>query len=252
MHFVPNSPAQKPDVVAGNVERSDRSYKNISVSLRGETMAYALQHAIYNIAANVYEPIIGGWVQRKYSPGHAGNYKQNFLGEIAGDITGAGALILAEAFASGPLHICTRTMRSWIDPFYTSVAHRVFADQKDNPNYDKLVNDWKIFQERNLVRSALMLGTGIAGNIITQKTLLKNPAPAKIILLGKAASATVTTALGLAIRFAAPDAMKKTDKWLSEKLFIPLLDDEKPGKAHPAATHVDRVLTRNPELELVR
>jgi hypothetical protein len=212
------------------------SAQGISAELRGETMAYAVQHGIQSLLANFYEPYVNYLVQKQYAKGtHAGhgNYAQNFAGEIAGDLTGAATLILAESLAPKQLHACTRTMRSWVDPLYESVAHRVLAEHAGEPDYAQQVQSWKTFQERNLVRSAIMMTTGIAGNIAMQKAL-GNPSPMKLIFAGKLASSALTTGLGLATRMLFPAQTKQLDSWMSKRIFAPLLGDAKPGESHAA------------------
>lgn len=203
----------------------------VSAHLRGETMAYALQSGIYNLAANCFEPYINYRVQKYYSgtgKDHQvayGNYPQNLAGELAGDVIGSSALILAEALFPEQTHFCTRAMRGWVDPLYTSVAHRVFAKEKDTPGYEKKVEDWKIFQERNLVRSLIIATAGIAGNITVQKTLVGNPSPARIVFAGKLASTALTTTIGLVTRLTFPDKMRSLDNWISKKIFVPFMED---------------------------
>lgn len=197
----------------------------VTSQLRGETMAYALQSAVHNLGANLFEPYINYRVQKSYSR-KGGSYTQNLAGEFAGDIIGASTLMLAEAVCPEQLHACTRTMRSWVDPLYTSVAHKVFAKEKDSPDYDQKIEKWKTFQERNLARSAIIATAGIAGNIATQKLVIGNPAPTKIIFIGKLISTALTTTLGLSARFAFPEQMKSADKWMSKNIFAPMLKDK--------------------------
>src|SRR4051812_36886548 len=84
----------------------------ISAQLRGETVAYAVQHAIYSLGANLYEPYINQYRQKRYSRTHpsasAGTYGQNLIGELAGDVAGAGTLILSEALFPSQLHTFMR------------------------------------------------------------------------------------------------------------------------------------------------
>jgi hypothetical protein len=204
-------------------------------------MAYALQSGIYNLAANFFEPYINYRVQKHYSgsgaarPEAHGNYAQNLAGEFAGDIIGAASLMLAEAVCPEQLHACTKTMRGWVDPLYDTVARKVFAKEQGAPDYEQKVEQWKTFQERNLVRSTIMSGAGIAGNVITQKAVIGNPSPTGLIFKGKLASTTLTTALGLSVRLAFPDQMKNVDRWVGKNLFAPVFEDK-------TASHVKKQL----------
>ncbi len=208
--------------------------QEVSAKLRGETMAYAAQSGLYNLAANFFEPYLNYRLQKYYSEHipvgaahHAhGTYAQNLAGEFAGDFLGATSLILAEALVPNQFHRFSRTIRSWIDPLYTSVAHAVFASQCNQPGYEEKIESWKLFQERNFVRSGVMLAASMVGNIATQK-MLGNPSPASLIFEGKLASATLTTAMGLAIRFAFPMQMQGMDEWVGKHVFRPLMDDDK-------------------------
>jgi hypothetical protein len=204
----------------------------VSAQLRGETMAYAAQTGALSLFANVYEPWLNSRIQKHYSshsakPEAYGGYWKNFGGELAGDVTGFGSLMLAEMLFPEQLHSCTRKMRSWVDPLYSSVAHRVFADEKDSPDYAQKVDAWKTFQERNLVRSTIMAATGITGNVAAQKWVIHNESPTKVIFLGKLATTALTTALGLTARLAFPDGTKNVDRWMSTNIFAPMLDDGK-------------------------
>jgi len=245
----PVESSSKP-ATSGSEKKTDK--KTVSAKLRGETMAYAAQSAIYNLGANFFEPYINYRVQKRYSshdashPGVHGNYTQNLAGEFAGDIIGSSSLILAEALIPEQLHACTRKMRSWIDPLYTSVAHIAFAKEKSEPGYEQKIEKWKTFQERNLVRSAIIATVGIAGNLATQKMLIKNPSPTGLIFAGKLASTSLTTAIGLGVRLAFPHQMKGVDRWMSKKIFAPMMQDEEtPTDDAHAASHADRLVNQS-------
>ncbi|MFO0388889.1 MAG: hypothetical protein ACK502_04115 [Alphaproteobacteria bacterium] len=227
----------------------------VSAQVRGETVAYAVQSGLFSLAANIYEPYISLLVQKKYAnkynfdaPAHQryGTYTQNFTGELVGDLAGASSLILAEAIAPEELHRFTRGARKMIDPLFTTVAHSVFADEKDTPDYQKHVDEWKTFQERNFVRSGIIASTGTLGNLLTQKLLLKNPSPAGVIFAGKAASTALTTAIGLASRFCFPDQMKSMDSWISKRYLVSHLEDKDLDENHNQ--HVARLHTTSPEI----
>jgi hypothetical protein len=218
----------------------------VTAQVRGETVAYALQSGLFSLAANIYEPYVNLLVQKKYAKKYRydaptgqryGTYGQNLTGELVGDLTGAGSLILAEAIAPEELHRFTRGTRKLIDPLFTSVAHSVFNDEKGQPDYDKKVEQWKLFQERNFVRSGIIAGTGMAGNLITQKLLMRNPSPTGVIFAGKAISTAITTVLGLTARFTFPDQMKSMDSWISKRYLAPHLED-KELDGDNAETHV--------------
>lgn len=220
----------------------------ISAQLRGETMAYAVQSAFYNLGANIFEPYVNYRIQKYYAgrdpsnAGNYGNYTQNLAGELAGDLAGAGALMFAESFFPEQLHTVTRRLRSWVDPLYTSVAHKVLAKEAARPDYDQVVEKWKTYQERNLVRSAIIATAGIAGNLLTQKAIVGNPAPTKLIFAGKLVSTLLTTTLGLSVRMGFPEQTKAMDKWIGQRVFAPMLKD-KGTLQEPVqpSTHVDKL-----------
>lgn len=230
---------------------TENAYKepnSVSAQLRGETMAYAVQSAVYNLGANFFEPYINYQVQKRYS-GHGlahntahGNYAQNLAGEFAGDIIGASTLMLAEAICPEQLHAGTRRARSWIDPIYSSIAQKVFAKEKGSPDYEQKIDKWKTFQERNLVRSTIIATAGIAGNIATQKLVIGNPSPTKLIFAGKLVSTALTTAIGLGARMAFPERMKSLDTLVGKKIFKPLLNDKEiSADADISTTYADRL-----------
>lgn len=227
--------------------------KIVTSQLRGETIAYAVQNGVYNLAANFVEPYISYQAQKLYS-GHKrnaqyGNYTQNLAGEFAGDLIGCSALILAETMIPKQLHTFARGARGWVDPLYTSVAHRVFAREKAEPDYEQKVEQWKTFQERNLVRSLIMTTAGIAGNVATQKMMLGNPSPTGVVFTGKLLSATLTTAFGLGLRMAFPEKLKSVDNWMGRKI-APMLQEKHLTPASGPAPHADQLLESRKEPEL--
>lgn len=237
-------------------DKENKESAPITAQLRGETMAYAVQSAVYNLGANFFEPYVNYRVQKYYSqhnPSHpgAGNYTQNLAGEFAGDIIGSSTLLLAEAICPEQLHSCMRTVRSWVDPLYTSVAHRVFAKEKDSPDYEQKIEKWKTFQERNLVRSAIIATAGIAGNVATQKLVIGNPSPTKLIFAGKLISTALSTSIGLGVRLAFPDQMKGMDKWMSKNIFAPMLKDKvMPDEDVPSVSYVEKLNQKDGQMFL--
>lgn len=237
-------------------DKTPKKVETVTVSAqdRGETMAFALQNGIYNIAANFYEPYVSYLVQRRFAPPHAkpssyGNYAQNLGGEFAGDVIGASALVLAEALMPQHLHSFTRSFRSKVDPLYASVARNIFAKDLNTPDYDRKVQEWKDFQERNLVRSMIMAGAGIAGNVAVQKYLLKNPSPTNLVFAGKLVSRSLTLGVNLGARLAFPEQFDRADEWVSNKFFAPMMDaqqikleekEETPATEEPK-THVEKL-----------
>lgn len=207
---------------------------------RGETVAYALQGGAMNLAANVFEPYIGYRIQ-KYGAGKDaahGNYTQNLAGEIAGDLTGAGTLILAEAICPKQLHACSEAFRRVVDPLYSRIAKVALAREEGKPDYAAKVEQWKDFQEKNLVRSTIMAAGGIIGNLVMQKMVMGNPSPTGLIFLGKLASATLTTSVGLTARFAFPGQMKKVDSWMGRQI-APMMSDVQISE--PMDSHAARI-----------
>jgi hypothetical protein len=253
----PDSPEQAPNYQSG---AAGKQAKTVSAEVRGEAMAFALQSAACNLGANFFEPYIGYRIQKQFAakgtdaaPSH-GTYTQNLAGELAGDVIGASTIIFAEAVCPEQLHAFTRRARKFVDPLYDSVAHMVFAKDRGSPDYEKKVEEWKLFQERNLVRSAIIAGAGIAGNLATQKYLVRNPSLTGLIFAGKLTSTAITTALGLTVRLAFPEKMKKVDSWISKKMFGPILkkkDDQPVNGAEPQAesqAHFERLLQQSTEI----
>lgn len=236
----------------GDTEVDNESKPAVPAQLRGETIAYAMQNGIINLAANFYEPYINYRIQQRYAgkdtpkPGTYGNYTQNLIGEFAGDLVGSATLILAETICPEQLHACTRAMRSWVDPLYEAAAHRVLAKEKDAPDYKEKVEHWKTFQERNLVRSAIMATAGIAGNIATQKMIVGNPSPTQLIFIGKLAGTAVTTTIGLTARFTCPDQMNNMDKWMGKHIARWMGD--KGIESQLPASHAEKLVKQNSEL----
>jgi hypothetical protein len=226
----------------------------VSSQVRGETMAYAMQSGIFSIMANLYEPYLNLLIQKKYYQKYAahdaekyqryGTYTQNLAGELVGDLTGAGTLFAAELSAPEQLHRFTRGARRFIDPLFESVAHRVFYDEKNTPGYEQKMEEWKVFQERNFVRSGIIASAGMAGNLLTQKLWCHNPSPTHVIFLGKAATTMLTTALGLGVRFAFPDQMKGLDGWVSKRYLAPRLNDTEMGDS-PKPSFAEKVTAQN-------
>lgn len=218
----------------------DTGQIRVPTQLRAETIAYALQSGVCNIAANFFEPYIGYQIQKR-NHGAAekyGSYTQNLGGEFAGDLIGSGSLILAETICPNELHAGLKQARKLVDPLYASAAHIVLAKEKNSPDYQQKVDKWKTFQERNLVRSGLMAITGIAGNIATQKLLLENPSPTGLIFKGKLLSTAVTTGIGLCSRLVFPKQMGALDKWIGKEI-VPLIETE--AETAAKATHARKL-----------
>ena len=256
--------------------KDEKETPAVTAQLRAESIAYAVQTGVFNLAANFVEPYINYRIQQQHSihnePQHTGNnqpqhvggnqpqhaggnavhvdgahpeargtYTQNLVGEFAGDLIGSSTLILAETLIPGPLHAFTRAARSLVDPVYTPIAHMVLAKDRFEPDHEERVEQWKTFQERNLVRSAIMATAGIAGNVLTQKYLVGNPSPTSLILKGKLLSTALTTATELGVRFAFPHHMGRLDKWMGGK-FAPMMKDETlPGEENASTLHTDKI-----------
>lgn len=200
----------------------------VTAQLRGEVLAYAMQSAVCGLGTSFLEPYINHSVQKQYAkdPSHHakyGSYTQNLGGELIGDLAGAATLMTAELLFPEQLHSNSRKVRKCIDPLYDTVAHRVFASEKGAPDYDKKIEEWKTFQERNLVRSLIIATGSIVGNVASQKYLIGNPAPGKTIFAGKLFSTSLTTAMGLCVRMAFPKQMDALDERMSKKYFAPML-----------------------------
>lgn len=239
-YYVRNTTTVAAHMVTPSVsDTTTEADHTLSAELRGETIAYAVQSGVYNLAANFVEPYINYRIQQRYSGpdarhhGPHGSYTQNLVGEFAGDLIGCSTLILAETIMPTQLHTFTRTARTWIDPLYTRIAHAVLATHRSDTDYEQQIERWKTFQERSLIRSTIMATAGIVGNVATQKMLVGNPSPSSLIFKGKLVSTAITTALGLVARFALPQQTRRMDKWIGNHL-SPMMED----KAMPTAGHV--------------
>lgn len=207
-----------------------------SAQHRGEVIAYALQNGLFGFGANLFEPYVNSSVQKMLAhrqKGRAqqkayGGYFQNLLGEVAGDVAGVSVLVAGETWCPVALHTVLRNMRQTIDPLYNTVAQWVFSDEVGSPDYQKKVDEWKLAQERNFCRSAIMSVAGMTANIAAQKLVL-NEAPISAIFKGKLCSSVLTTSLGLAARVALADQTKGIDVWLSKNLFAPMLRKQDAG-----------------------
>lgn len=238
-------------VPAPAVDEKGGAKPAVSAKLRGEAMAFAVQSAVFNLGANIFEPYINYLVQKHFAGAEDGsrgathgNYTQNLAGEVAGDLAGAATLMFAELAFPRQLHDCSKKIRKCVDPIYDGVAHRVFAKDAAKPDYEKKIEEWKTFQERNLVRSLIVATAGIAGNLATQKIIMGNPSPMGLIFSGKLAGTTLTTALGLSVRLAFPRQMNALDETMGSRMFAPLLDRgtgaEDVEAEKRASSHVDR------------
>lgn len=209
--------------------RPPMASSQITPELRSETMAFALQNGFFNLGANLFEPAVGRWVQQRYAkPTHArhGTYLQNLGGEVAGDISGTAALILSEALFPQQLHGVLRAGRALCDPLYEALAPYALKDDPASSGYAQAKEEWKTFQGRSLVRTLIMDTANIASNITVQKTLIKNPSPAGVILKGKLLSTALSASLLLGARFVAPNRTGKADEWIGEIIFEPMLSEE--------------------------
>ncbi len=240
---------------ATDANKAAPSGQPVSAQLRGETIGYAVQSIGYNLAGNLIEPYISYRIQQHYSGRHpsahgGGNYSQNVAGEFIGDFAGGAALIAAETCIPTQLHDFTRKARGWLDPFYDKIARNFLVHDCTDKEYEQKVNSWKVFQERNMVRSGLIATVGIAANVATQKWLLSNPSPTGVILGGKLASTAVTMALGLGARFAFPKQMNSMDQWMG-KVITPMIEEkEADSQNKPAVSHVEKLAKKEKSTQL--
>lgn len=236
---------------------------HVSNHLRGETMAFAAQNMLSNVVWNFLEPIAGVKFQKYFSnrthDGPSGTYAQNVAGEFAGDAIGSSTLFLAELAVPEQLHGASRVVRKMVDPIYAQAAEIVFAKDKNDPDIEQRKQEWKVFQERNLVRSGVIMGAGIAGNLATQKWLLNNPSTVIAIFKGKLLTTALSSGAGLAIRAAFPEQMHGMDEWMSKKLFEPMLEntesdkektDEKNMRHDKPVSFVDKEMQRRAVADL--
>lgn len=206
--------------------------------LRAENMAYATQSTFVNLGANLFEPLIGSWWQRRHTdnrgkPGFGKSYGINFGGELAGDIGGGGTLFLASAVAPQMTQGFISFTGRLLHPVFFSVAHVVFRDEFNEPDYMAKVQKWARFQERSFARSLIVTAGGIAANVSTQKYILKSQSPTGVIFAGKLLSTSITNSLMLLVRLTMPQKMKDLDismgrRYLNKDEIAPV-------------SHVDRV-----------
>ena len=229
--------------VQDDQEKADKP-KPVSAQLRGETMGYAVQSIGYNLVGNLFEPYVSYRIQQRYSGSDAahrdqhGSYTQNLAGELLGDVAGGAALIAAEAVCPTQLHDFTRKARDCIDPVYDKLAHVFLKKDCSDKEYKERVDAWKVFQERNVVRSAIIGVTGIVVNVAAQKLMLGNPSPTNVVLAGKLASTALSSALGLGARFLLPMQMNRIDQTMG-KVMAPMVGDA--GTPEEPAAHYSHV-----------
>lgn len=259
------------DTKAAEIEKTKAALANpdapqsVSSQERGETMAYAAQNMLVNSVGNVIESGINFGVQKyfaQHDPAHkmqSGTMAQNLSGEFAGDFAGSIALVAAEALCPEQYHSFSRRVRSWIDPFYEKLARNLLKKDCPDDEYEKKVHDWKVFQERNVVRAGFIGVVGVGANLVAQK-VLNNQAPLRVIALGKVISTGIMMAGGLSLRMALPKQMKALDEKMGE-IVAPLMKDEtspelvdkpieKPVEKPAKTSHVEALAAkRGAELE---
>jgi hypothetical protein len=219
----------------------------VSAQQRGETMAYAAQNLFFNGIGNFIESAINhriqcavaGWDPKNPKP--HGDYTQNTVGEFIGDGAGAVTLIALEAFCPEQYHDFSRKARSWVDPFYDKLARLTIKKDCPDNEYEAKVNEWKVFQERNLIRAGVVGTVGIAANIFSQKVLLNNKSPTSVIFAGKAVSTSLMLLTGLTARYAFPKQLQAIDEKIGTVLAPMIDDDAVPAKAADGqpASHVE-------------
>lgn len=152
--------------------------------------------------------------------------------------------MLAEGLAPNQLDKARDKFTTWVDPFYSKIAYKVFYKDKDSPDYENKVAEWKSFQERSLFNAGIVATAGITGNIATQKLLIGNPSPTKAILAGKLLSATITSAIGLSVRLAFPEQTKSLDRWVGKRVFTDWLEHKRSHDGNESS-HADRLLQQD-------
>lgn len=219
------------------MEKNTPNNQTQADQLRAENMAYAAQSVVFNLAGNLYEPVIQSWVQKRYAmeqgtPKQAGSWFQNVAGEFFGDVGGSTGLFLASSLVPDATQGFINSVGRMVHPVFHTVGHAVFKDQFNEPDFQAKVDKWTTFQERNFARSLIVMAGNISANIAAQKYAIRNPSPAHIIFKGKLASTGVTSALNMGLRLFAPQKMKDFDAKLGRKYFT--TDDEPHEHVKPA------------------
>lgn len=197
----------------------------------GREVAFGVQQTFACWLTDFIDPPVSRWFQNKFGDKHHHvTHKHVWYGEFAGDSAGFVSYMLAKRLLTRPVDATTRQVRISADPLLDWLGRRSLkpwaqkqAIGKDSPRYKKKLEEYKSFQAENIVDSAIVASSATGLNVASQKLLLHNHQPVRVILASKLIGAVTTVSLMLGLRTAVPTSMQSLDEELSERYFSRLV-----------------------------
>ncbi|MGE0754031.1 MAG: hypothetical protein AB7L92_02600 [Alphaproteobacteria bacterium] len=197
----------------------------------GREVAFGIQQTFACWVTDFIDPPVSKWFQTKFGDkNHKVTHKHVWYGEFAGDTAAFAVYMFAKRVLTKPVDATIAAFKSSADPMLTRMGKKAlkpWAERKhltpDDPRYQQRLQEYKQFQAENVVDSAIVASSSTLLNVATQRHLLHNHQPIKVILASKLVGAASTVALMLGLRAAVPDSMSSLDDELSERYFSKMI-----------------------------
>jgi hypothetical protein len=224
-----NVPENTNDGLSGDFQHwRTRHYERHEKSKKiGKDIAFGTQQTIFCLMTDWIDPIVGKWWQKKY-----GIKEQEVTnahvwgGELIGDFSGLAVFVALRHVFRKPFDALARGVERVADvPLeklgkkqlrYWAREHHV---QESDAAYQQTLKDYKEFQAHNIVDSTLLAASSSIINVASQKLLLGNEQPLKVIVASKLIGTVATMGTMLGARAALPDSTKMLDKELGDRYF---------------------------------
>ncbi len=193
----------------------------------GKDIAFGTQQTIFCLMTDWIDPIVGKWWQKKY-----GIKEQEVTnahvwgGELIGDLSGLAVFVALRHVFRGSFDTLTRGVERLANKPLERLGQkqlRLWAKEhhvkEGNALYQQTLEDYKQFQASNIVDSTLLAASSSVINVASQKMLLGNEQPFKVIVASKLIGTVATMGTMLAARTLLPDSTKTLDNELNNRYF---------------------------------
>lgn len=191
----------------------------------GEDIAFGLEQTLLCLSTDFIDPYIAQWMQEKDKGGGHGTIKQNWIGEIAGDLSAFFGFLALRGLFRPAFDSARDGAQSLLEPVYDWLGRKEMKLAKGAPldamQAEKL-EQWKSYQADNLVKSSVVSAVSIGANVATQRAI-GNTHSWKVILTSKLVGAAITMSGMLGLRLGLPHTMKSLDSELSRRYFAPVI-----------------------------
>ncbi len=197
----------------------------------GKALAFGGQQTAACFSTDFIDPPVSRYLQNRYGvPEHEVTHGHVWYGEIIGDLSALPLYLAEKVLLREPLKAAADFCQSFFGSSYEKSgkkhlkcwAEKHGVDENSQEYKDKL-EEYKRFQAENAVDSSLVALNATTVNVLSQKYVLHNHQPLKVILGSKLVGAAATMSLMLGLRRVAPTATESLDHELSERYFAPVI-----------------------------